>query len=154
MSTTGIDHLIRRDVPILSADERLATGLVTLLESGLPALAAVDRDERLAGIFGEREFIESLFPGYLGQLRHTAYLRGSLDEVLERRAGCRDERVGAHLHSERVHVGPRGSETQIAELFLHHRVLIVPVVDAGRVTGLVTRSDFFESAARRLLAQD
>jgi CBS domain-containing protein len=150
----SIEHLIRRDVPLLAASEPLSTALVTLLESGLPALPAVDDGARLAGIFGEREFIEALFPGYLGQLRHTAFLRHSLDDVLERRGGCRDEPVGNHLHPERVQVGVQGSETQIAELFLHHRVLIVPVVDAGRVSGVVTRSDFFRAAARRLLAQD
>lgn len=151
MSSAGIDHLIRRDVPLLAAAEPLAAALCTLLDSGLPALPAVDEGARLAGIFGEREFIEALFPGYLGQLRHTAFLRGSLDDVLERRAGCREEPVGDHLHSERVHVGPEGSEMQVAELFLHHRVLIVPVVDDDRVIGVVTRSDFFRAAARRLL---
>jgi len=39
---------------------------------------------------------------------------------------------------------------QLAETFLHHRVLIVPVVDQGRVRGIVTRWDFFKAVAKRL----
>ena len=31
-------------------------------------------------------------------------------------------------------------------------VLIVPVVDDGRVTGIITRSDFFRAVAERFLA--
>lgn len=151
MSQAGIDDLVRRDVPLLRADEPLEAALHTLLGSGLPALPVVSEDGALAGIFGEREFIEALFPGYLGQLRHTAFLSRSLDDALERRAGCRTEPVGAHLHQGHVRVGLDGSDIQVAELFLHHRVLIVPVVDGGRVIGVVTRGDFFRAAARRLL---
>jgi hypothetical protein len=35
------------------------------------------------------------------------------------------------------------SDTQLAELFLHHRVLIVPIATAGKVHAVVTRKDFF-----------
>ena len=45
------------------------------------------------------------------------------------------------------------SPALVAEIFLHHRVLIVPVTEAGRVTGVITRSDFFRSVAERFLAQ-
>lgn len=151
MSQAGIDHLVRRDVPVLRLDQPLEQALSTLLGSGLPALPVVDEQETLAGIFGEREFIEALFPGYLGQLRHTAFLSHSLDQALELRADCGAEPVADHLNTEHVQVGLDGSELQIAELFLHHRVLIVPVVDDGRVIGVVTRADFFQAAARRLL---
>ena len=37
------------------------------------------------------------------------------------------------MNTEHVDVGPDYSDTQVAEIFLHHRVLIVPVVDDGRV---------------------
>ena len=39
----------------------------------------------------------------------------------------------------------------VAEIFLHHRVLIVLVVDEGRVLGVITRGDFFGSIAQRFL---
>ena len=38
------------------------------------------------------------------------------------------------MNTEHVDVGPDFSDTQVAEIFLHHRVLIVPVVDDGRVS--------------------
>ena len=39
------------------------------------------------------------------------------------------------MNTEHVDVGPDFSDTQVAEIFLHHRVLVVPVVDDGRVDG-------------------
>jgi CBS domain-containing protein len=56
------------------------------------------------------------------------------------------------MNTEHVDVGEDFSDTQLAEIFLHHRVLIVPIVDKGRVTGIVTREDFFRALAQRLVA--
>ena len=86
----------------------------------------VDDRERFKGVFGEREFVTALFPGYVGQLKGAAFLRGSLDAALEKRNACRFDAVGKHMNTEHVEVGSDHSELQVAEIFLHHRVLIVP----------------------------
>ena len=36
----------------------------------------------MVGIFGEREFITALFPGYVGSLRHAASVPKSIDALL------------------------------------------------------------------------
>jgi CBS domain-containing protein len=53
--------------------------------------------------------------------------------------------------AEHVDVGSEYSDVQVAETFLHHRVLIVPVVEDGRVIGVITRADFFRHLAQRFL---
>jgi CBS domain-containing protein len=122
-----------------------------MLESGLPALPVTDEDDGLQGIFGEREFMAALFPGYVGQLGYAGFVPKTLDAAIERRATCRNEAVGEHLNRERVDVGADFSDLQLAETFLHHRVLIVPVVDGGRLIGIVTRADFFRRIAARVI---
>jgi len=32
--------------------------------------------------------------------------------------------------------------------WVHHRILIVPITDEGRVLGVITRSDFFRARSR------
>jgi CBS domain-containing protein len=123
-----------------------------VLDRNLPALPVLGKDGRYAGIFGEREFLQALFPGYVGQLRSTSFLTHSLDAVLERRVGCRQEPVGEHMFSDHVEVSPDVSDLQVAEIFLHHEVLVIPVVDDGAVKGLILRHDFFRTLAERLLA--
>jgi CBS-domain-containing membrane protein len=140
-----------RDPESLRTDDSIEHAVPRLLESGLPALPVVDARGRYAGIFGEREFMSALFPGYLDQLRSAAFLRRSLDATLEKREACRRERVEQHLNREHIDVGPDHSDIQLAEIFLHHRVLIIPVVADGRLTGIITRADFFHALARRFL---
>jgi CBS domain-containing protein len=110
----------------------------------------VDAAGELVGIFGEREFIAALFPQYLGTLRSAAFVRASLDEVLERRLPCRDEPVRNYTNTEHVDLPDDVSDVQIAETFLHHRVLIAPVVKDRKPVGVVPRSAFFRALAARL----
>jgi CBS domain-containing protein len=141
-----------QEPPLLRVDDTVEHGVRQILAGELPALPVVDEDERYRGIFGEREFMAALFPGYVQQLKHTGFLPRSLDAALEKRQACRAEAVGQHMNTEHIDVGPDFSDTQVAEIFLHHRVLVVPVVDGGRVVGLVTRRDFFRALAERFVA--
>jgi hypothetical protein len=43
------------------------------------------------------------------------------------------------------------SDTELAEIFLHHRVRIVRIVDNGHVTGIITREDYTRAPAQRIL---
>ena len=146
------EHALQTPEP-LRASDTVEEAVRRVLDSGLPALPVVGEDGRFAGIFGEREFMEALFPGYLKQLKHAAFLPRSLDDALHKRESCRVEAVGHYLNREHVEVGPDFADVQLAEIFLHHRVLVIPVVGDGRVLGLVTRRDFFATLAERFLGE-
>jgi CBS domain-containing protein len=140
-----------REVEPLPADEPVGSATRKVIGSGLPALPAVDDDGGFVGIFGEREFMAALFPGYVGELGSAAMVSRPIDEAIERRTGCAEEPIRDYLTTDHVVVEDEHSDTQLAELFLHHRVLIIPIATEGRVHGVVTRSDFFKALAARLL---
>src|SRR4051812_26904521 len=81
-------------------------------------------------------------------------VRRSLESALEKRSGCRGDALRDHMTTEHVEVGTDFSDAEVAEIFLHHRVLLVPVVDAGHVEGVITRGDFFRAVAERFLSDD
>jgi CBS domain-containing protein len=145
-----IASLLQRDVPLLHCDEPVGEAVVKVVGADLPALPVVDADERYAGIFGEREFITAIFPGYVGSLGYAAFVPKSAEDALEKRRACRDEPVERHMNDEHIDVGSDFSDVQLAEIFIHHRVLVIPVVDDKRVCGLVTRTDFFRALAERI----
>ena len=145
-----------REIEPLRADELIGEAARTLIETGLPALPAVDPDGGFVGIFGEREFMTALFPGYVGELASAAMISRSVDETIERRSECSEEPIRDYLTTDHVLVEDEFSDTQLAELFLHHRVLIVPIATKGRVHAMVTRADFFAELAKRfgVIAED
>jgi CBS domain-containing protein len=151
MTPDRLSRDLVRQAPLLRRDETVGTAIRQVLDSGLPALPVVDSQNRLVGIFGEREFMGALFPGYLKELKYAGFVPGTLDDAIEKRAACRHEPVGDYMHTEHIDVATDFSDAQLAETFLHHRVLIIPVVHAGQVQGVVTRADFFRRLGERFL---
>jgi CBS domain-containing protein len=151
MTPDRLSRELVREAPLLRRDETVGAAVRHVLDSGLPALPVVDGHGRLVGIFGEREFMGALFPGYLKELKYAGFVPSTLDDAIEKRAACRDEPVGEYMNTEHIDVGADFSDAQLAETFLHHRVLIIPVVEARRVQGIVTRADFFRRLGKRFL---
>jgi len=152
VSPNRLGQLTIRAAPLLRADDSVLTAAQRVVESGLPALPVVDEGGRLVGIFGERELMHALFPGYLDELRSARFVRRTIDAQLELRLSCRAEPVRDHVTADHVDVGADYSDVQLAETFLHHRVLIVPVIEDGAVCGVITRADFFRALVERFAA--
>jgi CBS domain-containing protein len=149
------DSLVKatiQEVEPLSVDERVLDAARKVIDAGLPGLPVVTANGKFAGIFGEREFMAALFPGYVGELASSAFIKRSIDDAIERRESCRFEPIARYLTTDHVLVEDDYSDTQLAELFLHHRVLIIPIASGGKVHAVVTRNDFFQALAERLAA--
>jgi predicted transcriptional regulator len=138
-----------KEITPLDVDELVGVAARKVVESELPALPAVENG-KFVGIFGEREFMAALFPGYVRELASSAMIGRSIDDAIERRESCRAEPIRKYLTTDHVLVEDDYSDTQLAELFLHHRVLIIPIATEGRVHAVVTRSDFFRALAAKL----
>jgi CBS domain-containing protein len=152
MSPRTVTDPLLREVPVLHVTDTVADATRAVLDAALPALPVVDERERLFGIFGERELLGAVFPGYLKELKYAGMIKRDLEDALEKRQQCRVEPVRAYVNTEHVDVGSDFSDAQVAEIFLHHRVLIVPVADDGQMVGVITRSDFFRTVAERFLS--
>ena len=153
MSAREIADLIYRDVPTLRTTTTIGEAIAVIRVSGLPALPVIDHHDRYAGIFGEHEFIAALFPGYIRDAR-LRRLRSTLHRAaLDKRATCRNEPVGQWMNAEHLEASPDVSDLQLAETFLNHNVLVIPICDHATVTGLITRRDFFHALADRLQQQ-
>jgi CBS domain-containing protein len=153
MSPRSVSDSLLRETPVVRESDTVAEGTRAVLDSGLPALPVVDDRERLVGIFGEREFLGAVFPGYLKELKYAGFVKRSLEDALEKRRECQAEPLEKYTNTEHIDVGADFSDAEVAEIFLHHRVLLVPVTDNGKVVGVITRSDFFRSIAERFLAR-
>jgi CBS domain-containing protein len=135
---------IVRKVPLLREDQEVGDAVRCIIDTEVPALPVVDAEGELKGIFGEREFIGAIFPGYLGELSYAGFVSEKLEDTLEKRAACVRDPVSKYANTEHIDVSGDWSDAQLAEIFLHHRVLIIPVVEGGEVAGVVTRWDFFK----------
>jgi predicted transcriptional regulator len=140
-----------QEVQPLSSEMTIGEATRLVIDAGVPGLPVVDSDGKYAGIFGEREFMGALFPGYMNELSSSAMIARSIDHTIDRREGCVRESIANYLTTDHVLVKDEYSDTQLAELFMHHRVLVIPIATEGKPHAVVTRSDFFKALAERFL---
>jgi len=98
--------------------------------------------------------MQALFPRYLSQLKSASFMRKSLDDALEERAGCTAEPVDDRMFTEHIDVGVDASDSRIVETFIHR---CRPVAaGAGRMEGrgVITRRTFFSAFVARVLEND
>jgi CBS domain-containing protein len=153
MSPRSIGNDLVRNAPALHRDLDVAQAVGRIIESDLPALPVVDDRRQLCGIFGEREFITALFPGYIRELGYAGFVPRTLDDALAKRATCAAEPITKYMNTEHIDVTEDFSVLGVAETFLHHPVLILPVTRGRRVIGVITRADFFYRLGTRFLAR-
>lgn len=142
-----------RKIEPLALTDTVAVAARRMMETDLPGLPVVDDEGGFAGIFGEREFMTALFPGYVGELSSARIVSRDIDSTIERRESCRDEPISKYLTTDHVAVDEDYSDTELAEIFLHHRVLIIPVAIGGKIGAVVTRRDFFGELAARFVGR-
>ena len=113
-----------------------------LFGTGISAIAVLDDGQHVVGLFTDDDLLRGLFPGYLDDLHHTAFLREQPD-ALARLREASTEPVERHMR-EPVAVDIEASALHVAERFLHSPWGALAVVENERFVGMVDEVDFAE----------
>jgi CBS domain-containing protein len=145
---------MNRAVVTVSPTMTLERAAERLVERGISGAPVVDENGRLVGILSESDLLrhlkraaeETLGERYLSEPAHSLALfsflsereHAAVDEVYRR---LRSTRVADAMTKRVETVSPADSLETVAGVMIEHDVNRVPVVEEGRVVGIVTRAD-------------
>jgi CBS domain-containing protein len=115
----------------------LAEAVAELFEARVPAIAVLDDARRVLGILSERDVLRAVFPGYLAEIRHTAFLPDDASTLDELAARARDRPVRDFVRRAEV-LHADYSQVHAAERLLHSGDDALPVVDGERFIGMLS----------------
>ena len=118
-----------------------------LLAARVSAIAVLDNDERVVGLFTDDDLLGGLFPPYLDELRHTAFLVDGEALQASAEAAAR-ETVGRHMRDP-VTVEVDAGAAHVVERFLHTPWGAIAVVESGRFVGMVDQLDLISRLLER-----
>jgi CBS domain-containing protein len=121
-----------RDVATVDAGESVRSALALLAQHGIGALVVSADGERIDGILSERDIARGLH---------------------ERGAGLLAEPVSSVMTPEVHTCPPTASVHELAQTMTDHRVRHVPVVDGGRLVGIVSIGDVVKARLDELEAE-
>jgi CBS domain-containing protein len=112
-----------------------------LLSAHISALAVVDRQDRVVGMFTDDDLLRGLFPRYLNELRHTAFLVDEWEGLQASAESAAGETVDRYMR-EPVSVDIDAGAAHVVERFLHTPWGALAVVEEGRFVGMVGQLEF------------
>jgi len=132
-----VRHLMQHDVLRMTADETLDVAQDVMRLGGVRHIPVVDGD-RLVGLVSQRDLLHAAASSMLelASERERAWL-GTV--------AVRDV-MTTRLHT----VGPDQPVADVVALMLEHKVGCLPVVDGGRLVGIVSETDCLRHLARVL----
>ena len=147
------DWSLARELTLIEAsvprNASFAEAARVLDDSGLAAIAVVDGDGGVIGLFTPDDLLGGIFVEYLEELRHTAFLEARVDVLLERAREVANEEVERHMSSATT-VAVDTSSAHLAERFLHSEAGAIAVVDGTRFVGMISQLHFCRSLLRRV----
>jgi CBS domain-containing protein len=145
-----------RDVPLIDASvprsATFAEAADALRAAGISALAVLDGQRAVIGLFTDDDLLHGLFPPYLTELHHTAFVRDDEDALAARALAVGSEPIEQHMR-EPVTLAADTSLTHAAERFQHvpWGALAVTAED-GRFLGMLSEIEFARAVLARVRA--
>lgn len=133
-----VSELMSRDVKTIGASESCQDAVTVMSRGGLRHLPVVDRDARLAGIVTDRDLRHRLFTPWVFRAIGTV----SVESLLK------DTAVREVMSSPVVTARPDDELATAAGLMVERKVGSLPVVDDGRVVGIITETDLLRQIVK------
>ncbi len=148
VATLPVATVMTRDVAMLSPGMRLTQAMSLFVDREHSSMPVVDTDRRLVGILSDHDLMRVLGRGAAGRYDGVHELLGD-DELRATFAlRCTGATVGAVMTRDVLTVSERTLVAEAARLMVRDRIFCLPVVEGGRLTGVLTRDDLVRAQAR------
>lgn len=148
-----VADIMERDVPAVSPDDSVETVISVLREHELPGVVVVDGDGRCVGIITEADLVLRDSEADLHLPHFIELFGGQLFIEPLRKFEARVRKALAStatdmMTADPVTVAPDASVDEAARLIAEHKFNRLPVVENGRLVGVVTRLDVLSAITR------
>jgi len=150
--TVTARDLMQKDVLVLSPDDPIASAVASLEEYRVSGAPVVDSSGRLIGILSATDVVRSGHVLDRGlEVEHSVPYAADDeeedDDLPSPPSTTEPERVKDWMHFDAVTVPPEAPLKRLCTLMVEHGIHRVPVVDGGKLLGIVTTFDVVRHVA-------
>ena len=96
------------------------------------------------GFLSETDVLKAAVPTYLEVLARSSFLEDEEDLLLSRFRSFGNKKVGDFMNRNPIFVEPETSLMAVADLMIRKSVKRLPVVENGKLAGMISREAFCE----------
>lgn len=142
-----VKDIMIKDVRHLSPELSAKDALYKILNQKISGLPVIDENGKLIGMFTEKDVLSYMFPSYVEQVGKFIY--GETPKAVINKLAALDKiSVKDIMRKEVVTVSSDTDLAEAAHLILTQRARRVPVVEGGKVIGIIAREDILREFAK------
>ena len=145
-----VRDVMKRNVTVLSVGSTYEEVAGTMYANGFSGLPVVDSRMNLVGIVSEKDLFRALYPRYEEVARQPDGFRDPFELESEINT-LRTSLVEEHMQRNVITVSPEADIMRAGGLMLAHGIHRLPVVEKGKLVGIVTRKEIYGSILERNL---
>lgn len=145
-----ISEVMTREVTTLSVDASVKEALELMQKMQISGLPVVDRENRLVGMFTEKDILVYLLPSYVEKVGKFVYEQNS--KTTKRKFAEIDRiKVSQLMRKEVLVVREDAALCEVAKTMIVQKTRRLPVVDkSGKIVGIVARPDVLRAFQREV----
>lgn len=142
-----VKDIMIKDVKHLSPEISAKDALYKLLNQKISGLPVIDEKGKLVGMFTEKDILSYMFPSYVEKLGKFTY--GETPKAVINKLTALDKiSVKDIMRKEVVTVSSDTDLAEAAHIILTQKARRVPVVEGGKVIGIIAREDILKEFAK------
>ncbi|MCM8784135.1 MAG: CBS domain-containing protein [Candidatus Omnitrophica bacterium] len=140
-----VKEVMSKEVKSLSPEMSIREALNLLLQMGISGLPVIDAEEKLVGMFTEKEVLKVVLPSYWERVGKFVYddnpkvIRKKIEEL-------KNHKVAEVMRREVISVNEDTALCEVARIMLTEKVRRIPVLDKDKkVVGIIAREDIVKA---------
>lgn len=135
---------MKKDVVVIKKGTSYQTLAKILLENKISGAPVVDENEKIVGVVSEKDLFKAIYPSYEEFYESPeSYLDFEKLEEEAKKAG--DKKVEDFMSKRLITADPETPVLKIGALMVATGIHRVPVVENGKVVGMVSRRDIYRA---------
>lgn len=140
-----VRDVMTREVAAVQANASIEAAIALMLERGISGLPVLDEQGAAIGIVSEGDLLRRTELGTVRPQPGWIQFVVDPDRLAETYAREHGRRVSDVMTRTLVTVSPEATLAEAAELMARHRIRRVPVIEHGRLAGIVARADLLRA---------
>jgi CBS-domain-containing membrane protein len=142
-----VKEIMKRDVVSIKTEDNILKVLRLLFKMEISGLPVVDANEKLIGMFTEKDVLSHLLPSYIEKVGKFVYEENP-KSIKKKFLELRNLKVTQVMRKEVVTTKPDTTLCEVARVMLTKKARRLPVVDeTGKMVGIVARCDILKALA-------
>ena len=137
-------RLMHKDLTAVTGNDLIHDAIHILYSQNLSGLPVIKEDWILTGYLSESDILKAALPTYLEVLAQSSFLDDEECSLLERFNHVGNATVSQFMNPDPIYVEPTSSLMTVADLMLRKKIKRLPVVEKGKLVGIIDRGAFCE----------